>query len=278
MEEFSEDIIIIYSLAFVGIMFLTLILLIISMISNARRHSKIHGWTIYTQNRCDEIKDLCQDVKSNNNRKLDDIIKLLYAQSSKMDNNHKVIISHLSNLSNENSLINGHLKNLETLLVNFNTKLNSISNEFKQDLVTSLEKVYLANDNLLNKNIQELLSNDTLLKQKSDTINNNFTKYSSELQQKLDYLQKEQKENWNQLKYLQSFKDEVVENTIVCEQILKTISDIEKQEQILNGMIKQHTAIADYSKEIFETQESVVKLLEALMLDTLTKEIDNVKK
>jgi len=270
MEEFSEDIIFI-SLAFVGIMSLTLILLIISMISNARRHSKIHGWTIYTQNRCDEIKTLCQDVKSSNNRKLDDIIKLLYAQSSKIDDK-------FSNLSNDISLIIGRLKNIETLLVTSNTRLNSMSNEFKQNLATSLEKVYLSNNDFLNKNIQELLSNDTLLKQKSDTVNNNFTKYSSELQQKLDYLQKEQKENWSQLKYLQSFKEEVVENTIVCEQILKTISDIEKQGQQLNGMVKQHTAIADYSKEIFETQENVVNLLKALMLDSLGKEIDNIKK
>jgi len=216
MEVFSEDIIIIYSLAFVGIMFLTLILLIISMIVNARRHNKVHSWTIHTHNQCKEIKTLCQDVKSSNNRKLDDITKLLYAQSSKIDNDNKAIINRISDLSNCISQINGYLKNLEILLITSNTKLDS--------------------------------------------------------------LKKEQVENWNQLKYLQSFKEQVSENKNVFRQIQETVSDIEKQEQILNGMVKQHTAIADYSKEIVKNQEGVVKLLEALMLDTLGKEIDNIKK
>ena len=257
---------------------LPVILIICSMISNTRRHSEIKQWTIYTQNRCNEIKTLCQDVKSSNNKKLDDIMKLLYAQSSKIDNNHKVIINYLSDLSNENSLINGHLKNLETLLVTSNIKLNSIPNEFKQNLATSLEKVDLSNNNLLNKNIQELLNNGTLLKQKSEILGSNFVKYNSELQQKLDLFKKEQTENWSQLKYLQSFKEQVSEVTNIQTQIQKTVSDIEKQEQILNGMIKQHTSIADYSKEIFESQEGIVNLLKALMLDSLGKEMDKIKK
>jgi hypothetical protein len=266
MEEFSEDIIII-SLAFVGIMFLILILLIISMISNALKHRKIHSWTAYTHDRCNAIKTLCQDIKSSNNRKLDDIVKLLYAQSSKIDNK-------FSDLNNEILLISNRLKNLETLLVISNTMLNSISNEFKQNLTTLLEKVYLSNSEWL----EELLNYNVQIKKKTETLENNFVKYNSDLQQKLELFQKEQIENWNQLKYLQSFKEQVSENINVFKQIQITVSDIKKQEQQLNGMIKQHTAIAEYSKEIIESQEDIVKLLKALMLDSLTKEIDNIKK
>ena len=240
------------------------------------------------------IEELCLDIKSSNNIKLNDIIKLLYAQSSKIDDKFGNSNTRLNSISNElkqnfaeyNSelqqkldyLQKEQIENRKQHLEYLKSFEGKIFNELKQITVSSLEKVYHSNNEWLNKNIQELLSNDTQLKQKSETLGNNFAKYNSELQQKLDYLQKEQIENRKQLKYLQSFSEQVSESKNIHKQIQKTVSDIEKQEQILNGMIKQHTAIADYSKEIVESQESIVKLLEALMLDALTEEIDNIKK
>ena len=228
---------------------LPVILIIRSMIVNAKKHNVVGHW----------INWLCNEIKTDNNTKYEKINKTLSSYFDSVKSRETTIINSLNDLTNDIQILK---KNISTTDTNVNRVIDIQKDSYSK----------------LNSFINELLSNDTQLKQKSDTINNNFTKYSSELQQKLDYLQKEQKENWSQLKYLQSFKDEVVENTIVCKQIQKTVSDIEKQEQILNGMIKQHTSIADYSKEIFETQESIVNLLKALMLDSLEKEVDNIKK
>jgi hypothetical protein len=281
-EEFTEDIydfMQIVGLSIIVFLVLLLILIIIAFIVNARRHDKVSGWIAYTQT-------LCKEIKTDNNTKYEKINKTLFSYFDSVKSRETTIINSLSDLAKEIQILK---KNTYTIDANVNrvidiqkdshSKLNSVFNELKQSTISSLDKVYHSNNDWLNKNIQELLNNDTQLKQKSETLGNNFVKYNSELQQKLDSLKKEQIENWKQhLEYLKSFEEKILKSEIINRQIQKTVSNIEEQEQILNGMVKQHTVIADYAKEIVESQEGIVKLLEALMLDTLTKEIDKIKK